>query len=173
MNILLTGRPGTGKTWIMNQLIEQYELKTEAKLGLINYVHNNSVLCTGVYDGSVFEGADRLSMAAISSVPDLIASTPRFIRLFDGDRFTNKTMLGFDPFVINIEGDGAEGRAKRGSEQTEARLKSMATRYNNYLYTNRVKDSNAALELITSIISNPSEYENIELTDPSGQITLF
>ena len=172
MNILMTGRPGTGKSWVMTQLIKHYECTTESKIGLINFVHNNSVLITGVYDGSTFQGSDRLSMAAIGSVDDLITSTPNFIRVFEGDRFTNKTMLQFSPIVINIEGDGAEGIKKRGSSQTEARLKSMATRYNNYSYNYRVKDSDASLELVKDIIDG-KVTETPELQSGNGQFDLF
>ena len=155
MNILLTGRPGTGKTWVMKQIIKHYELKEKGKVGLIDYVANDRLLVTGTYIGDVFDGCDKLSMAAISSTSDLVAETAGMVRLFDGDRFTNKTFLQYDPIIINIMGNGAEGRAKRGSNQTEARLKSMATRYDNYQYNYRVESSDAALELVKALIEVP------------------
>ena len=172
MNILLTGRPGTGKTWVMKQLIEHYELTEKGKVGLIDYVANDSVLVTGNYVGDIFDGCDKLSMAAISSTRDLIYETPGLVRLYDGDRFTNKTFLTYDPIIINIMGDGSEGRAKRGSNQTEARLKAMATRYDNYQYNYRVESSDAAFELVKEIIDYGEELK-APLKNGNGQQYLF
>lgn len=174
MNLLLTGRPGTGKTYVMKQIIEQLNCTEQGKVGLIDYVTNDvGVLVTGKYLGEVFDGGDKLSMAAISSVGDLIEETPNTFRLFDGDRWTNSTMLQYDPIVINIQGDGAEGRAKRGSNQTPARLKSMATRYDGYSYHYRVESSDKALELVKNIINNPTQHQNLTLKSGVGQETLF
>ena len=172
MNILLTGRPGVGKTWVMKQLIEHYELREKGKVGLIDYLHNGKVLVTGKYEGHTFDGGDRLSMAAISSVGDLIRSTEPMVHLFDGDRFTNTTFLGYDPIVINISGDGKEGRDKRGSNQTEARLRSMATRYDNYKFSYRVGSSSLAFDLILDIIEGKIT-NHPELSNGNGQNELF
>ncbi len=173
MNILLTGRPGTGKTWVMKQLIEHYDCKQEGKVGLIDYLRGDKVLITGKYLGEVFDGGDKLSMAAISSVGDLISATPEYIRLYDGDRFTNKTFLKYDPIIINITGDGASGIALRGSSQTEARLKSMATRYDSYSYHYRVGSSDECLELVKDLIDGKEEKPNYQAIDGRGQNTLF
>ena len=173
MNILLTGRPGTGKTWVMKQIIEHYELKQEGKAGLINYLKNDRVLVTGRYIGDTFDGCDKLSMAAISSVDDLLVDSPDMVRLYDGDRFTNSTFLKYDPIVINITGDGASGRRMRGSSQTEQRLKSMATRYDSYSYHYRVDSSDECLRLVIDIIEGNLHNDTPELKDGRGQNSLF
>ena len=174
MNILLTGRPGTGKTWVMKQLIDYYELKEKGKVGLIDYLFSSDsdVYVTGNYVGDVFDGCDKLSMAAISSTGSFIEETPGKIRIFDGDRFTNATFLKYEPIIINIMGDGAEGRSLRGSNQTEARLNAMRTRYNNYPYHYRVEDSNAALGKLKQLIE--LKFFGIpELKNGNGQQNLF
>ena len=173
MNILLTGRPGTGKTWVMKQIIEHYECKEKGKIGLIDYVKSDRVLVTGNYVGDIFDGCDKLSMAAISSTGDLLDGSPDMVRLFDGDRFTNTTFLKYDPIIINITGDGADGRAIRGSSQSEARLKSMATRYDNYKYHYRVDDSTSALELVKDLIEGREERPNYLPMNGNGQQDLF
>lgn len=172
MEIHLTGRPGTGKTWVMKQLIKHYDCIQEGKVGLIDYVSNGMVVITGKYTGDTFEGSDKLSMAAISSVGDLIDSLTGSSIVFEGDRFTNSTMLSFNPIIINIEGDGAEGIEMRGSSQTPQRLKAMATRYNNYCYHYRVGSSDQALELVKNIIKGDVKTTHQPI-DGNGQIDLF
>ena len=173
LNILLTGRPGTGKTWVMKQIIEKYECKEEGKVGLINYLTNGKVLVTGKYEGHTFDGGDRLSMAAISSVGDLVDSTGHMDRLFDGDRFTNSTFLKYEPIIINITGTGEAGRKLRGSNQTEARLKSMATRYDSYSYHYRVDDSSECLRLVVDLLEGNLHNDTPDLKDGRGQESLF
>lgn len=172
MNILLTGRPGTGKTWVMNELIKHYECTEEGKVGLINYLECGNIVLTGKYTGDIFEGSDKLSMAAISSVGDLIDSLPNSDIVFEGDRFTNSTMLQYDPVVINIAGDGKEGRDKRGSNQTPQRLKSMATRYDSYSFTYRVPSSQRALELVKNLLDGEEKAKD-SLQSGVGQASLF
>lgn len=173
MVILLTGRPGTGKSWVMLKLIEEYNTNETKKSGLIKYRTNGEVMITGDYDSDeeIFFGSDKLSMAAISSVPEVLTESER-VKIFEGDRFTNTTMLQHDPIVINIEGDGEWGRKKRGSNQTPQRLKSMATRYDSYPYHFRVKNSDLALELVKELVSSKA-IQVLELKDGLGQATLF
>lgn len=171
MVIQITGRPGVGKSWIMKRLIEHYNCEGIEKIGLINYQKGDDVIVTGKYDGTTFEGSDRLSMAAISSVPELLLLYPYMNIVFEGDRFTNTTMLKHNPTIINIKGDGAWGREKRGSSQSDRRLRAMATRYDSFSYHYRVINSDEALELIIKLIDSPRPAP--ELKDGNGQETLF
>ena len=174
MNILLTGRPGTGKTWVMKSLIENYETNKQGKVGLIDYLYNDELAITGKYVGEVFDGSDKLSMAAVSSVADFIDAVDVPVRVFEGDRFTNNSFLKVaDPFVINIEGDGSEGIKMRGSSQTEQRLKAMKTRYNNFQYHVRVPNSNECLEMVKAIIAGEFETKDLHLLNGDNQINLF
>ena len=176
MNILLTGRPGTGKTYVMKNLIDDYSCTNEAKVGLISFLESDDrrLAITGKYVGEVFDGSDKLSMAAISSVPDFLAASNHDHVIFEGDRFTNKTfLLEANPFVINIEGDGSKGIALRGSSQTEARLKAMKTRYNNFQYNIRVLNSNQCLEVVRAIIEGSFDTTGYPPLDGGGQNSLF
>ena len=49
----------------MKQIIEHYELTEKGKVGLIDYVANDSILVTGNYVGDIFDGCDKLSMACL------------------------------------------------------------------------------------------------------------
>lgn len=131
---LVIGTCGTGKTWIMKQLIEYIGSMKPEQIGLYHLVQNpvRGVAILGKYDGTVFEGGDRLAMNIMSDNAKVKLFLDNYITIAEGDRFTNNTYINFfKPTVLRIKGDGAEGRAKRGSEQTERHIKSMTTRVSN------------------------------------------
>lgn len=135
MIFLIIGTCGVGKTWIMKQLIAALNITNTYTYttGLYTYLKKDGIILLGRYDGSVFEGSDRLSMS-IMSTNDKIAPVlqqAKFV-IAEGDRFTNTTFINtFKPVILKINGDGVAGRLKRGSSQTERHLKSITTRVNN------------------------------------------
>ena len=153
MNILLIGATGTGKTWVMKQLItDQF---SEFRAGLVRGVENKRGLFLGVYDGSIFEGSDRLSMSVAKDF-DLLRVMVEAVgcdMIAEGDRFMNKKFIEmFSPTVIKIKGDGSVGRAKRGSEQTTRQIKSIQTRVNNIKADIEVLNSDEALRIIKKLL---------------------
>ena len=121
MTILLTGACGSGKTWVFKNIIDLLKTKS-AKSGLIRFrideVKNIAIM--GVYDGTTFEGSDRLSMAIMKDINILylLKKQKNITLLAEGDRFTNSTFIEkLQPIIIKIEDDGEIGRKKRNSTQ--------------------------------------------------------
>ena len=59
-----------------------------------------------------------------------------------------------NPYIIKINGDGAGGRLKRGSNQTERQLKTIKTRVKNINPNIEVKNSNECLKIIKEYGNN-------------------
>jgi hypothetical protein len=155
-SILLIGACGSGKTWVMRQLIEKYKLLTLGKVGTIYFHRNSKVAVLGKYDGTTFEGSDKLSMAVMKDLPKFLEFVKKhdLIIVAEGDRFTNKTFIELAcPKIFKITDDGAKGRLKRGSSQTERQIKSIATRVSNLGKTaDEAADSSEALRKIAKEI---------------------
>lgn len=132
---LIVGCPGVGKTWLMRKLMEVLEISPiySYKTGLYVYLKQKDVILLGKYDGTIFQGSDRLSMSIMLDNEKIkpIFKSVKFV-IGEGDRFTNQTFITtFNPTILKIIGDGSEGRTKRGSSQTERQIKSITTRVSN------------------------------------------
>ena len=152
--ILITGACGTGKTWVMKQILSG-KTTHKFKLGMFLFHESDKLIVIGKYDGTTFEGSDRLSMAVMRDLDKLLEYINKKDKLaiFEGDRFTNSKFIDrADPAIIRISGDGSEGRRKRCSKQTERHIKSISTRVNNIKAHKVVSDSNACLDYLNKII---------------------
>ena len=162
-NILLIGSAGTGKTWVMKSIINEYQCNKGQKYGKFYFHTGCDVVVVGKYDGTTFEGSDRLSMSVITDLDAFLLLTSNKIVIMEGDRFTNsKVIAKAKPIIIKILGDGLAGRIKRGSNQTERHLKSIATRVKNIPLKETdfvVNNSAEALEILIKIIQG---YKNIK-----------
>lgn len=155
MRILLIGMCGTGKTWVMEQLLQYYILSHRRKVGKIYYHTDNRISVIGKYDGSMFQGTDKLSMSVMTDVDAFLDYETDKIIIAEGDRFTNSKFIAkANPIIIKITDDGAVGRLKRNSTQTERHLKSINTRVNNIQAHHEVINSTDALNLIKQLIDN-------------------
>lgn len=133
--ILVVGACGSGKTWVMKEVIKKCKLDTLGKVGMFYFHRNEKIVCLGKYDGSTFEGSDKLSMALMSDLDAFIKWAKGKIIVCEGDRFTNKTFVEKTKpnlTVISIENDGAAGRKKRKSSQTDRQIKAIATKVKNF-----------------------------------------
>lgn len=159
--ILIVGACGSGKTWIMKQLVKDLKLNTLGKVGMFYFHRNEKVIVLGKYDGSTFEGSDKLSMAVMRDLPAFqkyVKGTEKErghqVVVCEGDRFTNSTFIdGVKPIIIKIMDDGKKGRKKRKSNQTERQIKSIQTRIDkitNAKYV--VLDSKVAYDTIKDVI---------------------
>ena len=149
-NILLIGACGVGKTWVMSNIVK--DLNKRGKIGLFRFHYNDKVVVPGIYDGSMFQGSDKLSMAVTKDLDKFTQWSKGRIVIYEGDRFTNAKILSQSPYVIKIAGDGSKGRSLRGSEQSERHLKSIATRVANIQEDVLVEDSVEALIRIRKMI---------------------
>lgn len=177
--ILITGVCGTGKTWVMKQLIDDYALNSSTQNTLYHWRQNDEafnlglvdskIAVLGKYDGSMFEGSDRFAMNIMAKNAEVkpVLDTYDFI-IAEGDRFTNQTFIkDFQPIIVRVAGDGAEGRAKRGSEQSERHIKSITTRVSNIEPDFIVKDSAECLDFLRREIAGKrilAKHEPIKTT---------
>ena len=121
--ILIIGACGSGKTYAVTTFMKRLKT-TKAKLGLIRFEHDTiqNVAVLGVYDGSTFQGSDKLSMAVMKHVEFLrVWQQNRGVTIIaEGDRFTNKTFLeAMKPIIIKLTNNGKAGRITRGSRQRD------------------------------------------------------
>lgn len=135
MIYLIIGTCGVGKTWVMKKLMGELNISSiyTYTTGTYTYLNRGNIILLGRYDGTIFEGSDRLSMSVMASNDKIepVFKKAEFV-IGEGDRFTNKTFIErFKPTILKINGNGEQGRMQRGSSQTERHLKSITTRVNN------------------------------------------
>lgn len=153
--ILLVGACGSGKTWVMSKLIKTLKLDQLGAIGMFCYHRNDQVAVLGKYDGSTFQGSDRLSMAVMRDLPKFKKECKMAYVICEGDRFTNSTFIdGLKPYIIRIVDDGKKGRAKRKSKQTERQIKSINTRVSKITPNTEVLNSEVAYKIIMQKITS-------------------
>lgn len=153
MNILLIGGCGSGKTWVAQQLLTKQHRMYQ--YGLMRFKADDRLAVAGVYDGGMFQGSDRLSMAVSREFQRFheLCQSHGWHLFMEGDRFTNKACIRhLDPYVIRILDDGSVGRTLRGSDQSPQHIQRIATRVRNFDVDLDVKDSNEALLAVQSIL---------------------
>lgn len=158
--ILLVGGCGSGKTWVMLELIKKMKLSVRASFGMLSYARNDDIFVLGKYDGGTFQGSDRLSMAVMRDVPDFLAEFAGEYTwcICEGDRFTNKNFIALaSPYIIKIIDDGSKGRKMRASNQTERQIKSIATRVANVKEDCTVENSSQALKKILNLVAGKTK----------------
>lgn len=158
---MLVGECGTGKTWVMQEIIKQFKLDTLGKVGMFYFHRSDRLICLGKYDGSVFQGSDKLSMAVMGDIKEFkkYVTKNNYVVVCEGDRFMNETFT--EAFkgsleVTAITNDGAKGRKKRKSTQTERHLKAIRTRVSKFIKMSRHQciDSTIALQLLKEDIKS-------------------
>lgn len=152
----------------MKQLISQFGLVDKRSAGLYTWQEGIELAVLGNYDGTLFEGGDKLSMGIMGSNKLALESLKDKTVIAEGDRFTNSTFIAaFNPYIIRIKNNGAEGRKLRGSEQTERHIKSIQTRVNNISFDKMVEDSSEAFIFIKDLIENKSIPERKKDIQPN------
>lgn len=156
--IAIGGEPATGKTTLVREFKSNYPT-APFKFGQVRGEYNkeSNLYFIGVFDGSIFEGTDKLSM---SVQPDFIKflNWCEGVVIYEGDRLFNQSLFTLEyPFikvVLTAEEDTLRRRHNlRGDSQTDTFLKSKRTKINNIMTNN------------TDIIVLKSETPRYELVE--------
>lgn len=145
--IYLAGVPASGKTTIMREVRNRMmSSAVPFERGTLHGVMAGNVFAYGVFDGSLFEGTDRLSMCviddAIAHVKELQGGADRHVLFVEGDRlFCERFLRAASATVIVI--DAAKqvlcNRHKlRRDRQTSTRLKACRTKIENFCSRHKV-----------------------------------
>lgn len=129
--ILVIGQCGSGKTWLCKEIIKEYNLNQSCKIKTLHFRSDGKISVMGKFIGDIFDGTDKLSMAAMRDINslDYIQQKHNMLIIAEGDRFMNKTFINkFNPFILKINDDGLKGRKLRKSQQTQRQIKSIRTR---------------------------------------------
>ena len=132
---------------------------------MFRFHYTKDVVFLGKYDGSTFEGSDKLSMAIMRDLPmyKRWSNNADVITIAEGDRFMNNKYIDeMNPIIIRILGDGEEGRIKRGSNQTERHLKAISTRINNIVKDRQVVSIESSQECVKFINKQIDERRKLQ-----------
>ena len=140
--IYVAGVPASGKTTIFRKLRQAlFDGATEFRYGKVRGIERGAYQMLGVFDGSTFEGTDRLSMTviddAIAYIRALEAESKECKVIFiEGDRLFNYRFLqAVRASVILIDASPEVlmmRHAQRGDAQTEVFLQGRRSKVENF-----------------------------------------
>ena len=142
--LALGGKPATGKTTLLREVIKAYKPFIKFNFGLVKgmYFSKHSLYIIGIYDKSVFSGTDKLSMAV---QPDFIRFCKKIENgkiLFEGDRLFNQSLfdkVDCDIMVIEVNEKIEKQRHKKRNDSQSAKfIKSKQTKIENIKKNNSV-----------------------------------
>lgn len=99
MIIAIGGEPASGKTTLISTFLKHLGTFKEFQFGLLKGMvfKQHKIVVLGVYDGSLFAGTDRLSMAVQPNAERFLDSFyeyfPGHFLIFEGDRLFNESFL--------------------------------------------------------------------------------
>lgn len=144
--ISIGGEPGSGKSTLMNRILDNYSWKlVYNEVKLVPYLTNTSgVYILGKYfeEGQTFSGTDRMSMAVQPEAIKFLSTLDKdSVVLFEGDRLFTSSFLehcveNYDCEIIYLETDKSireERYKERGSDQNKTWLQGRVTKISNIL----------------------------------------
>jgi dephospho-CoA kinase len=142
--IAIGGEPASGKTTLMKRILKEFLPLKKFKFGLVRglYCEKRKLYFIGIYDGSVFSGTDKLSMAVQPVFLTLLDKIKNGVFVFEGDRLFNQSL--FDKkqckiFVIEANKQILKLRhEQRADNQTEKFKKAKKTKIKNIKQNNEV-----------------------------------
>lgn len=136
--IAIGGEPGTGKTKLMKDMMCDFTL-TPFNYGHLKgmYDEYKKVYFIGVYDGSIFDGTERLSIKANTDFIKFLDYADGII-VFEGDRLFTPKILGMKyPFIKVVLTASNEVKDTRlhlkGNNQPEGFIQRKITKLNNII----------------------------------------
>jgi dephospho-CoA kinase len=135
--IALGGEPASGKTTLLKRIRKNFPNLTQFKSGLVRgeYCPYNKVYFVGVFDDTMFEGTDKLSLSVQPSFIEFVRNTPDAKIVYEGDRLFNASVfeqLRSVIFLLELSPSIHKARhAQRGHEQNETFLKGRKTKIEN------------------------------------------
>jgi dephospho-CoA kinase len=135
--IALGGEPASGKTTLLKRIRKNFPNLTQFKSGLVRgeYCPYNKVYFVGVFDDTMFEGTDKLSLSVQPSFIEFVRNTPDAKIVYEGDRLFNASVfeqLRSVIFILELSPSIHKARhAQRGHEQNETFLKGRKTKIEN------------------------------------------
>jgi uridine kinase len=153
--ISLGGEPASGKTTLLKRIRKNFPNLVEFKNGLVRgeYCPNSLVYFVGVFDDTMFEGTDKLSLSVQPSFIEFVRNTPNAKIVFEGDRLFNASVfeqLKSVIFILDIDKDiHAQRHAQRGHEQNETFLKGRKTKIENIrnTFSHKVLNNNTEQDI--------------------------
>jgi hypothetical protein len=142
--IALGGEPATGKTTVFRNLRGKMRLNSTFNFGLVRARCNkeSTRIMVGVFDGTVHEGTDKLSMAVQPDFLKLLKALKKLDKritvVFEGDRLFNASLFEkaeVDELSIYIlqTKNQSQNIIKRGTTQPEQFLQSKKTKVQNIM----------------------------------------
>jgi len=135
--IALGGEPASGKTTLLKRIRKNFPNLVQFKDGLVRgeYCPLNKVYFVGVFDDSMFEGTDKLSLSVQPAFLEFVQKTPNAKIVFEGDRLFNASIFEQHPsivYILELSPSIHKARhAQRGHEQNETFLKGRKTKIDN------------------------------------------
>ena len=163
--IALGGEPASGKTTLLKRIRKNFPKLVEFKSGLVRgeYCPTSFVYFVGVFDDTMFEGTDKLSLSVQPAFIEFVRNTPNAKIVFEGDRLFNASVfeqLKSVIFILDIDKDvHAQRHAQRGHEQNETFLKGRKTKIENIknTFSHKILSNNTE----TDIYTNEQEIMNV------------
>jgi len=140
--LYIAGVPASGKSCLIQQVRQKFDISEPVKYGKCRAVKNRdgTIYVLGVFDGSAFEGTDKLPMDviddAIAFIKELSKDNRDIAVLAEGDRLFNARFLNeVRATLLLIDANAEELEARhliRGDNQSEQFKRRCRTKIENF-----------------------------------------